>query len=332
MLITETMYCHIGQYLRKEFSMEKYKISVIVPVYNVKEYLEECINSILAQDYENYEVILVDDGSNDSSEKICDSYSNIEKIKIYHKKNGGLSDARNFGLKMATGKYICFIDSDDVISKSYLSSMMYNINKYNVKIASCGMAKIRGQKIIKYNFDNIKMKYDLESAIIFMNIIGYFNVSVCNKLFDRTLFNNLFFPVGKQSEDWFILYKLIEASGNLYYDSTPKYFYRERINSITRSRNVNTDAILAAREVYFHYEKNKKIVKYAGQSYAFAVIGVYNNFLRQEEYEKCKKIRENFIQENNKITLKRISFTRKIQLVLFLYLIGPYNILIRKMA
>lgn len=322
--------CRIGLSLERRVNMKNYKISVIVPVYNVKKYLEECINSILSQDYKNYEVILVDDGSNDSSEKICDSYGNIGKIKIYHKKNGGLSDARNFGLKKATGKYVCFIDSDDVVSRDYLSSMMHNINKYNVKIASCGMAKIRGQKIVKYNFDNIKTKYDLEDAIIFMNVVGYFNVSVCNKLFDRTLFNNLYFPVGKQSEDWFILYKIIEASGSLYYDSTAKYFYRERKNSITRSKKVNIDAILAAREIYQHYKKNKKIKKYAGQSYAFAVIGVYNNFLKQKEYEKCKKIRKNFIHEKNKFTLKKISVARKIQLMLFIYLIKLYDVVIRK--
>ena len=115
--------------------MEKIKISVIVPVYNVEKYLSQCLDSIIHQTYKNLEIILVDDGSTDSSGLICDNYSQKDKrIKIIHKCQGGLSDARNAGLKIATGEYISFIDSDDFIDKNMYSILINNTQKYNSDI------------------------------------------------------------------------------------------------------------------------------------------------------------------------------------------------------
>lgn len=111
------------------------KISVIVPVYNVEKYLSQCLDSIIHQTYKNLEIILVDDGSTDSSGLICDNYSQKDKrIKIIHKCQGGLSDARNAGLKIATGEYISFIDSDDFIDKNMYSILINNTQKYNSDI------------------------------------------------------------------------------------------------------------------------------------------------------------------------------------------------------
>lgn len=111
------------------------KISVIVPVYNVEDYLEECINSILGQTYKNLEIILVDDGSTDNSSKICDIYEKKDKrIKVIHKENGGLSSARNEGLKYRTGEYISFVDSDDFIDKTMYEKLYSAIKKYDADV------------------------------------------------------------------------------------------------------------------------------------------------------------------------------------------------------
>lgn len=105
-------------------------ISVIVPVYNVEKYLRKCIDSILCQTYKNFEIILIDDGSSDNSGKICDEYLNRdERISVFHKKNQGLSEARNTGIKKAKGKYLTFVDSDDFINEEYILNLYDNLKK-----------------------------------------------------------------------------------------------------------------------------------------------------------------------------------------------------------
>ena len=125
------------------------KISVIVPVYNVERYLKRCIESIINQTYKDLEIILVDDGSTDSSGNICDEYKKIDKrISVIHKKNGGLSDARNEGLKVVTGTYIAFVDSDDFLDLDMYEYMQKNIEKENADIVICGT---------KIDYDNGKI-------------------------------------------------------------------------------------------------------------------------------------------------------------------------------
>ena len=118
--------------------MSKPLLSIIVPVYNVEKYIERCIKSILNQSFTNFELILVDDGSPDNCGKICDEYKKKDsRIKVIHKKNGGLSDARNAGLNIATGKYIGFVDSDDIIHPQMYEKLFNCINKYNSDIVQC---------------------------------------------------------------------------------------------------------------------------------------------------------------------------------------------------
>ena len=111
------------------------KVSVIVPVYNVEKYLDECVNSIINQSYSNLEIILVDDGSSDTSGQKCDTYKAVDnRIKVIHKKNGGLSDARNVGIEIATGEYISFIDSDDYVSEIFIESLVNKVNNTDCKV------------------------------------------------------------------------------------------------------------------------------------------------------------------------------------------------------
>ena len=127
----------------QEELMMKSLVSVVVPVYNKKKYLRRCIDSILKQQYESLEIILVDDGSFDGSEKICDQYSEIDaRVKVVHKNNGGLSSARNKGIEIATGKYIVFIDSDDIVHPEYIERMVSVKEDTKAQIVQCRMKSV----------------------------------------------------------------------------------------------------------------------------------------------------------------------------------------------
>ena len=120
--------------------MENPKVSILVPIYNVEKYLSRCIESVLSQDFRDYELILVDDGSPDRCPQICDEYAKKDsRIKVIHKKNGGLSDARNIGLDIATGEYVMFIDSDDFVDIDMMESMMNNMIDNNVDLVVCNI-------------------------------------------------------------------------------------------------------------------------------------------------------------------------------------------------
>ena len=114
-----------------------YEISVVIPVYNVEKTLKRCVDSVRSQNFENYEIILVDDGSTDNSRKMCDLYSDLENVRVIHKVNGGLGSARNTGIEKASGEYICFVDSDDWVEKNYLSKMYTAIKKNKAAVCIC---------------------------------------------------------------------------------------------------------------------------------------------------------------------------------------------------
>lgn len=308
-------------------------ISVVVPVFNVESYLRICVESIIRQTYKNIEIILVDDGSTDQSGKICDELeTKYDKIVVIHKENRGLSDSRNVGIETASGKYICFVDSDDWVDETYIESMKQNM-KGETKITSCGYCRYYDSgKIVKINYENIDCFYKNISAQKYLNILGYFNVSACNKLFDKRLFDEIRFPVGKKSEDWYVMYRLIETAGGIYYNSDIKYFYRQREGSITKSTDVNTAAVEAAREVYNYYIEKKwdEVIPFAAQSLAFAIIGVYNAYLCNSGNEfEMKKLRRDIVAIQGNITFKELSKVRKLQLTLFLKCKVLYDIMFR---
>lgn len=311
--------------------MDKELISIIVPVYNVEKYLVECLDSLIAQDYPNIEIILVDDGSQDKSSEICDIYAKkYLNIQTCHKENGGLSDARNYGIKRARGNYISFVDSDDFVKSDYISSMYNNLKKHNVQISACGYSYYYSHnKIINRNFQNIEKKYEKDEAQIYLSLIGYFNVAAWNKLYNKNLFDDIEFPKGKKSEDMFIMYKIIEKAGSIYYSSKEKYLYRQREGSITKNNNINIDCIEASKEMYSYFENNNKtkVLPYVAQLVAFTTIGVYNAILcKNYNKSKMKELRKTVIEIKKDLTYDKLAKSRKIQLYIFLHSAFIYNI------
>ncbi|MFR5264943.1 glycosyltransferase family 2 protein [Clostridium sp.] len=228
-------------------------ISVIVPIYNVEKYLENCINSILNQSYKDFELILVDDGSPDNCGKICDDYAKKDsRIKVIHKKNGGLSDARNVGIEAAKGEYISFIDSDDWIHKDFYLTLFNALSSSNSDIAICNFLKVSNNdikdKIINTNptvetLSNLEVLNDLYSD-------NYVNcIIACNKLYKTILFKDIKFPVGKIHEDEFTTPKVLFESNKIAIIDEPLYYYRQTPNSImNREFNIANLSFLEAIE------------------------------------------------------------------------------------
>ena len=203
-------------------------ISVVVPVFNVEKYLKKCIESIINQTKKELQIILVNDGSTDKSGKICDSYKEKDKrICVIHKKNGGLSSARNAGINIARGQYIAFIDSDDWIEPDYFELLYKGIEKFNADISVIQFNKIRDFKKISYISKTYTewYKYNNEEAmrILFSDkIIGY---SAVNKLYKTELFSNIRYPEGLLMEDKATTYKLIDKSKSIVVNKSQKYHY-----------------------------------------------------------------------------------------------------------
>lgn len=182
--------------------MSKVKISVIVPIYNVEQYLDDCLESIRKQTFTDFEVLLIDDETPDNSVSIAEKYTKLDsRFRLYHKKNGGLSDARNYGLERANGEYVAFIDSDDRIREKYLESLYNVITKYNADVAVCAFSfyYLNSGKIKKSNkkpIDNNRL-YNNEKALKELMRDRQFRFYVWNKLWKMSLFkdNNITMPI-----------------------------------------------------------------------------------------------------------------------------------------
>ncbi|MDD6478701.1 MAG: glycosyltransferase [Oscillospiraceae bacterium] len=215
--------------------MDKPLISIIVPVYNVEQYLDECVTSIVNQTYENIEIILVDDGSTDNSPKMCDDWAKKDsRIKAIHKENGGASSARNAGLDMATGDYIGFVDSDDYIEAYMYEKLLEAISDKAIKICCCNTYRIlKNREIQKPKAKIIKKEMDTTAAV--KELILTESTSLCDKLFAASLFDDIRFPNGETNEELSLLIPLIVRGSGIVKISDALYYYREREGSVTTS-------------------------------------------------------------------------------------------------
>ena len=209
-------------------------ISVIIPVYKVEPYLSRCVDSVLGQTYQNLEIFLVDDGSPDNCGRICDDYAAKDcRIKVIHKQNGGLSDARNAALDVCTGEYISFVDSDDYVSDDFIASMYEAILKHHTKLAICGINKFDESGSIYADYSPSKTERCV-SGIEMMETV--WRPSACNKLYHKSLFNGIRYPKGKLYEDLFIYHDILARIDKLSFTGKTSYFYFDRQDSIMNKR------------------------------------------------------------------------------------------------
>lgn len=265
------------------------RLTVVVPIYNVENYLKKCVDSIISQTYADFEIILVDDGSTDKSGAIADEYAaNHSNIKTIHQKNQGLSGARNTGINHCKTELIAFVDSDDYIESNMYQSLVKRLDENGADISIGGVyrEKISGEKKSLYQ-PNTEKAFSKKEALVELNSLKYFNMSVCNVVFKTELFNReeygesgVRFPLGKKSEDEYTVHKLYARANKVAYISTPYYHYLIRPGSITSSTNINVEQIDAAESRVKFYEKWFPEISYSAKSECiFSCMAVMNGFI-----------------------------------------------------
>lgn len=250
--------------------LENPQISVIVPVYNVQNFLEKCINSILSQTYKDFELLLIDDGSTDNSAVICKAAGALDgRIKYYYKENGGLSDARNFGLRHIHGKYVTFIDSDDWVEKSYLDYLYKSITAEDSDISTC-IFMLCSEETTKpwKSLPETPVVVSGKDALVSLLYDDAINVSANGKLIRSTLFADIRFPVGRRFEDVGTTYKIIRDATTVAVGGASLYNYLMRPGSITHSGAVGVyDRLELAEQAYADLLGEDAEVNRAAESY-----------------------------------------------------------------
>ncbi len=214
-------------------------ISVIVPVYKVEAYLDQCVASIVNQTYRDLEIILVDDGSPDRCPELCDAWAQRDsRIRVIHKKNGGLSDARNAGMEAATGEFIGFVDSDDWLSKDFYEVLYETAQRHGASIAASGIVKTTQNKEEFFGTRFEQVVFSPEEAIHTIMHGEGFHAVAWNKLYARKIFEGIRYPVGKLHEDEYVTYRLLDRAERLVLCLDAVYYYRQRTGSIMASWSV----------------------------------------------------------------------------------------------
>lgn len=298
-------------------------VSVIVPVYNVEEFIKKCVDSILTQTYKNIEIILVDDGSTDRSGKICDAFLNIDKrIKVYHKKNGGLSDARNYGICHASGSYLVFVDSDDVVSNLYVEQLYNMCLKCGAQIAVGQCIHCKTQENIEFDSSGKIKLMSHKDAIISMLYQRDMLVSACAKMYKSEIFEDIRFPVGMLFEDSAIMYKLFEKADIIAVSDAKIYGYVHREDSITTQKfsKRDFDILHISKEIYSYYEdKDESLMKAAMSYLVVAGLRIYMNCPRKIQYQNDLKEAEKLIEKYGRRVYKDCQIRVKLKLALGLY-------------
>lgn len=306
--------------------MENKLISIIVPVYKVEGYLEKCIDSILNQTYKNLQIILINDGSPDSCGKICNKYTEKDnRITVIHKENGGLSEARNFGIEIAEGEYISFIDSDDYIDATMISRMYAVLKEENVNLVQCDFKVVRDENI--YKKSEITKPFILDRETMFDT--RKTKITAWGKLYFTDIVKKIMFKENKINEDEFFTYKALYESSKIAVIQEPLYFYYQSPNSIMRNSNhfIKPDFMEAYDEriKYFNDKGSQKLSEISKKEYSIrlmlAYIKTFNNkhskndisiFLNafKENYRQIKHIK--YFDKKEILILKFFNFSPKI--------------------
>lgn len=283
-------------------------ISVIVPVYNVEEYLKKCLESILKQTYSNLEIILIDDGSEDRCGEICEEYKKKDnRIKVIHKANEGLSEARNTGIMNATGQYITFVDSDDYIDNCYVE-LLYNILiSYSADISIVSHRILYKKRCIDKSTNE---EFCADPKLILEKILydDGIDISAWGKLYKSELFNNIKFPKGRLYEDSATTYKLIDISNKIAVSSKAVYNYVMRKDSISKNKfsEKKLDLITSTKEMTdFIINKYPELTSACNRRLMYAYLSTLTQLAQcKERNKRIEKELLEYIRKNRHIVLK----------------------------
>lgn len=245
-------------------------LSVIITIYNVEPHIKKCIESVLSQDYDNLEIILIDDGSKDNSGEICDEFVKQDnRVVVVHQENNGVSAARNHGISKASGEYIAFIDGDDYIDSMMYETLMSNIIKYNADISACGYHDVYANRIISSQEEVVVDLFKKEDAIkLLFGKNDKIKVFTWNKVYKKRIFEKIKFPIGEIYEDVAIILDILSECDRIVATNQPLYYYVHRDTSITKKQYTYKDnaGIVASQRNFEYisahyngYEDNSKI-------------------------------------------------------------------------
>ncbi len=249
-------------------------LSVITPVYNVEAYLNRCVESILAQSYSHVELIVVDDGSTDGSGRLCDRWAAKDsRVRVIHKENGGVSSARNEGLKMATGQYLTFVDPDDYLAPdTYAANMEYLLRHQEIDMLQYPYIEVAaGGKMIREHRPKVAVLTGARQIFANWWSGSPLNYSICNKIFRRDLWHDILFRVGHVSEDTMLVAIFVNRAQSVFISSQGLYYYqRDRVDSYTFGEydfDKHLDLFYAHSAIYdcFHQfpdMKNEKVLAF----------------------------------------------------------------------
>ncbi|MBW3082615.1 glycosyltransferase family 2 protein [Bifidobacterium sp. 6T3] len=269
-------------------------ISIIVPVYNVKDYLRACVDSVLRQTFDDFELILVDDGSTDGSGDLCEDLCELDdRIICLHKKNGGLSDARNYGIERMRGTYVTFIDSDDWVESTYLEYLHTNIQLQDSDVSTCIFMMQCGDMAKPWKqLPKKPVMMTGHDALLSMLYGESVNVSAHGKLYRSKLFNDVRYPVGKRYEDVGTTYKLLHKAKSVAVGGAPLYNYVMRQGSITHEGSKGIfDRYQLARQAYSNLKRYDYDIAHAARRYlTFHELSVLKSFDRDDFQQKARAI------------------------------------------
>ena len=307
------------------------KISIIIPVYNVKEYVSEAIESVINQTYKNLEIIIIDDGSNDGSENICDEYKKKDKrIKLVHQKNKGLSAARNKGLDIMKGKYVAFLDSDDAYHPEMIEKLYNTIIKNQADCALCNYTVQKSNRNLSINnIDRYNKKINIETGLYYTknalkNLISEkINIAVWNKLYKSNLFDNIKFPEGHVHEDRITNMLVFEKIKKVYVINELLMIHHINNNSISHTytnqniKDLNLACISCEKRVKENLEKFYDIEDYYRMCNK-SIRNYITNYLKNEssknpEKKEVRGLLKGYINESKKnVNLKYFSKKQRI--------------------
>lgn len=308
------------------------KVSVIVPVYNVEKYLEKCLISLVNQTYTNLEILIVDDGSEDGSADIYNKYKCIDqRIKIIYKENGGLSEARNIGIRSATGEYICCVDSDDYVENDYVEKMVQQIVYLNADICCCGKIIENGNKVKYINCEKNFVINSKEALKLYLLKNEIDNSSV-DKICRKKLYDQIEFPVGKYYEDIGTIYKLILKANKVVHINNPLYHYVMREGSITHEEysEKQLDSLYMTKEAIKNIENvypdlHEYTVAYYALEIASTIRRLYQFYGARKMEDKYWNIIEEY-QENYEEFIKNPYLPRGKKIMIYLLRYRFYRI------
>lgn len=300
-------------------------ISVIVPVYNVQSYLDRCMNSLVSQTYQNLEIILVDDGSTDRSGEMCDLWHDKDsRVRVIHRKNNGLSQARNTGLSAATGTFITFVDSDDIISPC-LCSVLYESIREGADIAICDAEHIFPDKTYEFSVSTQQEILTAEEATKQMWYQKSFLPSAWGKLYRRELFDGKQFTVERLFEDIDIMHELFDGAKVIVYNRSRLYGYVHREGSITTKAFCQRDLdILIIADKILSFVEDKPTLVSAARAYAVtAAMRVYLNAPKTEQFRQGLETAGGLLSRYGREVMKDPNIRRKNRCALMLYFSCP---------